>query len=301
MKVIIIKTILFIILPITTSYCVNQTNYEMLLEVKHRIEATMQDGTDKNYYGVTFSSNGCNFEILVNDVPVYRFFGEGGVTSFYPINPWILSSGEQRIKVRLYPVQGFEEKGILAETPLHLVVKYLPDPAMDLDEAISVIADFIPCVEIGTPYFEYETTFQADVPYHAKGWADCRDLTNRPNLKDEVIRRSGEIGDIIIKHDFAKLADIMAYKFGKLGATLYLSDEVIISQLEDMFEEMKEFTAVSPMSDYELRMYGDSKLAILEDTKEHKLGFNLDSPNSFWYQLFFLGIQEGQNHLEVMH
>ncbi len=104
----------------------------------------MQDGAPKNYYGVTFSSNGCNFEILVNDVPVYRFFKEGGVTSFYPINPWILSSGEQRLKVRLYPVKGFEDKGILSSEPLNVVVKYLPDPAVDLNEATVVIADFIP-------------------------------------------------------------------------------------------------------------------------------------------------------------
>ena len=285
----------------TTSCKAQKNNYDMLTSVKHRIEATMQNGAPKNYYGVTFSSNGCNFEILVNDVPVYRFFKEGGATSFYPINPWILSSGEQRIKVRLYPVKGFEDKGILSSEPLNVVVKYLPNPAVDLNEATVVIADFIPPVEPGTPYFEYETTFHAEVPYRAEGWANGMDLTARPEIKAEVIRKCEEIGNTIIRHDFSKLADMLAYKFGKMGATLYLSDEAIITQLEDMFEKMKEFTAVAPMSDYKLRMYGDGKLAILEDTNEHRLGFSLDSPDSFWYQLFYFGIRDGQNKIEIMH
>lgn len=45
------------------------------------------------------------------------------------------------------------------------------------------LANFIPAVPVGPPYFEYETTFDAEVPYELQGRGDCEDLCNDPNLK----------------------------------------------------------------------------------------------------------------------
>lgn len=278
-----------------------QNRYDMLKTIKHSIEATMPEEAKRNYYGITFASNGCNFEILVNDIPVYRFFDKGGATAFYPINPCITSSGEQRIKIRIYPITGFEDKGIMSEKPLHLVVKYLTDPSANMNEAIEVISDFIPKVKIGISFFEYETTFYAEVPYRADSLTNFSNLENTPEFKEKLIRKYNEISSTIITQNFQKLSNILAYKFGKLGATLYLSDEATVSQLEEMFEEMKEFTAVSPMSDFDLKIYGYGKLAILENPKEHELGFEIISTEYSWHQLFLLGIREGQEELEVIN
>lgn len=44
---------------------------------KKELHYTMNESAPKNYYLLTMSSNGCNFRILVNDIPVYGFWDEG--------------------------------------------------------------------------------------------------------------------------------------------------------------------------------------------------------------------------------
>lgn len=269
-------------------------------EIKHQLESTLKEGVDKNYYAISFASNGCNFEVLVNDVPVYRYFKEGGATGSYPINSWILKSGEQKIKVKLYPVRGHEEKGINAEYPLGLTVKYKSDPGQGLYDYVDLLSDFIPRIEPGTPYFEYETVFHAEVPYEMPGWTDCKDLRNMPDLKTEVIRKYRQIGEVIIRKDFDKLGDMLAAKFAEIGVSMYMTDEAVEEEMTEMFEEMEEYTGIVPMESYQVRICGDGRLVVLEDPEKKSLGFKIENEEYTWPQLLILGIREGRQELEVV-
>ena len=57
---------------------------------KKELHYTMNESAPKNYYLLTMSSNGCNFRILVNDIPVYGFWDEGTYSGSYPINHLLL-------------------------------------------------------------------------------------------------------------------------------------------------------------------------------------------------------------------
>jgi len=94
-----------------------------------KIESTVNEKADKNLYVLAIASNGCNFEILINNALHTRHFEESGLTGLIPINPFILKSGKQTITVKIYPVRRHEEKGIKFASPLSLTLKYKSDPS----------------------------------------------------------------------------------------------------------------------------------------------------------------------------
>lgn len=90
---------------------------------KKELHYTMNESAPKNYYLLTMSSNGCNFRILMNDIPVYGFWDEGAYSGSYPINHFIMKSGTQKLKVELYPAYTHEDLGINSEEPLYIEIK----------------------------------------------------------------------------------------------------------------------------------------------------------------------------------
>lgn len=124
----------------------------------------MNESAPKNHYLLTMSSNGCNCRILVNDIPVYGFWNEGACSGSYPINHFIQKSGTQKLKVELYPAYTHEDLGINSEEPLYIEVKKRLD-GQTLDDYVAVLTNPIPKVRKGIPYYEYECSFEAEVPY----------------------------------------------------------------------------------------------------------------------------------------
>jgi len=280
--------------------CAQNVNFEKMEEIKKEMGKTFNPNVNKNYYALSLSSNGCNFEILVNDVPVHRYFEMGGVTGMYPINPWILKSGEQRIKVKLYPVKGHEDKGVNGERPLLLTLKYIESPEHGLHDFIELLSDFIPQIEPGIPYFEYETTFYAQVPYELEEVENCIDLRDIPDIKERMIRKYTEYGDMIINNDFQQLSDVLARKNARVSFSLYSTTAGMAGEMDEMFEKMKKYDRISPMDNYIVRFYGDGRLAILENPEDMELGFKMQAAGYRWYQVFFLGIRKGSTELEVI-
>ncbi len=61
----------------------------------------------KPEYRLQISSMNCSWDIQVNQMPVNNYFGtRGGVSTDYPLNMNILSSGKQQLKVKVYPPKG---------------------------------------------------------------------------------------------------------------------------------------------------------------------------------------------------
>ena len=280
--------------------CAQNVNFEKMEEIRKEMEKTFNPNVNKNYYALSLSSNGCNFEILVNDVPVYRYFEMGGATGMYPLNSKILKSGEQRIKVKLYPVKGHEEKGINGEKPLLLTLKYIEDPKHGLHDFIELLSDFIPRIEPGIPYFEYETTFGAQVPYDLEEVENCIDLRDIPDIKELMIRKYTEYGNMIINNDFQQLSDVLAYKNARISFSLYSTTAGMAAEMDEMFEKMKKYDRISSMDNYVVRFYGDGRFAILENPEDMEQGFKVENDDYEWCQLFFLGLRNGSTELEVI-
>lgn len=283
-----------------------QTTVEIgpgLSEVWQRLEQTLRPDVPCNYYAVSFMSNGCNFEIWVNDLKVAEYFDSGGFSGMAPINSYLLKSGQQRIKVRLFPVKGHEEKGILSAEPLWIELRCKPDPSGDLDTYKTFLANFIPAVPVGQPYFEYETTFDAEVPYELQGWGDCEDLRNDPDLKAAVIARMTELGNLLLERNFRMYSDLEAVSLAETSFSFYLPYEETEQEMHQLYESVAEgkYTRLKPMEECTLVFYADGRLVSLEYPQIKGYGLILEKGDKEGFRLpLLLGRRKGNDRLEII-
>lgn len=263
---------------------------------------SMDESAPKNFYALSFSSNGCNFRILVNDVLVIDFFDTGGGTGMTPINSSILKSGIQRLKIELYPVKGHEEKGINSIRPLDIFVK-CKDNELSFADYETILTNPLNNIEIplGIPYFEYECTFEAEVPYVLQGWSNCKDLRDEPNLEEQVIEKLNELKILFENKDYDRLTDIMLYKQNSASYSIYRSVDEGKEQLLEMFDKMKvRYDEIAEFKDYKITFMGDGKLVYVENIFDRDPALRLVKDKRRWPIQILLGKREGSDELEVI-
>ncbi len=262
---------------------------------------TMNDSLPKNYYQLTMSSNGCNFRVLVNDVPVFGYWETGAYTGSYPINHFILKSGTQKLKVELYPVYQYEDLGINSEEPLYLEIEKRLD-GQDLDDDVAVLTNPIPKVQKGIPYYEYECTFEAEVPYEITELDDLVDLTKEPDIEKQAVAKYNEIKDLYEKKKYSAFYDEFSLKHQRIDITNYYTKEASRKEEEENINEMKKkFKKVAPIENYEIKFYGNNKLIMLWSKEDCTYAFRLDDGgDDMWALSFYLGKRKGSDKLEIV-
>lgn len=263
---------------------------------------TMNDSLPKNCYQLTMSSNGCNFRVLVNDVPVFGYWESGGYTGSYPINNFILKSGTQRLKVQLYPAFKHEDLGINSEEPLYLEIKKQLD-GQDLDDDVAVLTNPIPKVQKGIPYYEYECTFEAEVPYEITELEDLADLTKEPDIEKQAVAKYNEMKSLYEKGQYNKFQEQFKLRDKRIEISHYFNEEQNKQMVDDDMKQMKEdFKKVAPIENYNLKFYGNNKLILLEDSVDFDYLFRLEDKgnNTIWPIPFYLGKRKGSDKLEIV-
>lgn len=281
------------------SSCANTQKQEN--EVTTKLHYTMNEGLPKNYYLLTMSSNGCNFRVLVNDVPVFGYWDTGAYTGSNPINHFILKSGTQKLKVELYPVYQYEDLGINSEEPLYLEIKKGLNE-QDLDDYVAVLTNPIPKVEKGIPYYEYECTFDAEVPYEITELDDLVDLTKEPNIEEQVVAKYNELKELYENRKYLDFQSKFSLKYQRIDITNYITKEESSKESEDNLEQMKKkFKKVAPIENYELKFYANNKLAMLLSKEDCTYAFRLDDGgDDMWALPFYLGKRKGSDKLEFV-
>ena len=169
-------------------------------------------------YRAIYFIGGCNFELLINGFPVMRYYGEGdgAMNASLPINTAILNKGEQRWKIRVFPVHDISEtdgkaisisrptidtgarvemsiegvrftKGEGVQKITGKVVNFEAPLKKDERTGNNVFAD------AGKPYVEYSGTFYAEVPYELEGWQNSVDLSKEdPKLLEAELLKEYE-------------------------------------------------------------------------------------------------------------
>ena len=173
---------------------------------KKELHYTMNESAPKNYYLLTMSSNGCNFRILINDIPIWDFWDEGAYSGSYPINHFIMKSGTQKLKVELYPAYTHEDLGINSEEPLYIEIKKRLD-SQTLDDYVAVLTNPIPKVKKGIPYYEYECTFDAEVPYNISILDECIRLDSISNIEEMAVQKYNELKSMYERIDFSSFKE----------------------------------------------------------------------------------------------
>ncbi|QCE43135.1 hypothetical protein [Psychroserpens sp. NJDZ02] len=237
---------------------------------------------DKPSYHASINTSACSFEFLVNDMPVLSYYNKGGIATSVPINPQILKSGIQTFTIKLYPGYYKENKQLIQADSLTKDTKFNlsfshkdwsnlgEESKIDFEFSLphtiteSGIKEF---KLAGSPYFEYEGTFNADVPYSLKGWKESVDLTqeNQEDLEIEVVNAYMELRN---KFQDKNIKDIIVFNKVKLIERL---QSIYSSEKNDVLEVIDDYSEnfdnslfhLKPIENYKLYFFGDGKTVCL--------------------------------------
>ena len=251
--------------------------------VKHREQSI-------NYQAVVYIG-GCNYELLINDMPIDNYFGpaNGAKSGSNPINSEILKSGMQTWKIRVYPEHTREIiKGKIAMIPKTSIskgarvelsiegVRYLENgnieklgKVLDFEGATTIDPDTEEKVfaDAGKPYIEYSGTFMAEVPYELTGWSKSQDLSKEDSdkIKEEVIQAYKEASEIIKNKDLISWEEKIIKRDIEVAQALFFnkSESAKIAKFHEETFAIESFEMV-PLDNIKVVYYGNGKIVGLE-------------------------------------
>ncbi len=286
----------------------NQINNQQL--DMQNLDSLLKNYITKPVYYAEFGNRGCFFEIWINGVLMYKHTKRGTIgKTAVTINPWILMSGKQKLKIRLYPY--LDEKVIKEENPFRLEIGYN-------DFAIASSADqqrpwnvayTLPEIKIpeeGLPHFELEVDFEANVPYQIKGWRDCIDLREIPDIEKKVVEEYEYVRQLMINRKLDQLKEYFAYRNNELSVSLYESKEDCERNWESYCNDISliSIEGFQPIEDYEVIFSENGCSVTLRSIKRRGFPSALlwleqdrEIPDAYNYTYFdlTLGIKKGTN------
>ena len=285
-----------------------------------------------NYHADIFIG-GCNYEVLINDFLVDSYYGSGNgaMNTSIPINTAILHKGEQRWKIRVYPVHDKKEiNGKITSVSRPLIqdgarveisiegIRFKENG--DIEKQFGKVVDFEAPLkkdektgknvfaDADKPYIEYSGAFQADVPYQLEGWTNSENLTKIDSniLKQKILKeyqkfhrwlQYRDLEEIALSKLNAEAEDAQAFFYDK-----NTNDEYISSFIKMWGQKGLE---MQPIENYKVCIYGDGKIATLIDTIDggsplwgnYEVEKNKYKHNTY---LLYFHIPKGKKELEVI-
>ena len=289
-----------ILIPVSEKYKdITANNFvdRMLAEVKHY---------DKEpRYFIRPVQNNCVYEILVNDILMYKDYSLEVLATPIEINSGILRSGEQTVTVRMYPVGDLLKDNydiddtvttLLDNTSMKIeVVKYdAYNVSHRLNDEKTVLTDYSPTKEgtkkfigSGLPYYEYTFSFNADVPYENEGWLNGEDLTkfDKDELENSVVKFYENLTELYKENDINNLIRL-DYSQTLRGLKSYYRCEKYVKEFWEEYDIPEDFENKNyqPVKNYNLEFYGSNKIATLRYPVTNPIDKRLRGKSAFWFK-----------------
>ncbi|MBE0393897.1 hypothetical protein [Flavobacterium sp. PL002] len=216
------------------------------------------------YYLVDFNASICNFEIYINDLPAYVHSVGGIIASHYPINHFILESGEQKIKFKIFPLKG--ETTLKNDTFLKLKVHAYDAYTDNYENLIEVFNFETPDLSNPQlPLIEVEAEFTAQIPYKIMGWKNSEIIDGIDAVKIDLISFYKRIYEIAKSQNVSDLYSVLKTRFNEIDISMYTDNEDNIEGLSNMFSSindggfiLKDFPELT-----KIEMYGGNRIVNL--------------------------------------
>ncbi|WP_316804294.1 hypothetical protein [Pedobacter nototheniae] len=239
---------------------------------------------DEPLYYIYVNHEQCFFQVLINDIPVFRYFEDGGIMSPIILNNYISHSGKQTITYRLYPqTKRTYGKGFNILTPytkfdVKLYVRNNADTANSFDKQKLLLthhaatkADGKSFIGDGKDYYESSFIFEAKVPYELKSLDDSKDL--RKIDQKELLKKTEmayqyfwDILNKMKKDDYFRLG--FASNISQINSE-YLDEDLIKNGMNDELLDFNEPSfKLETLGNYSMKLYGDGKIVCLEQISE---------------------------------
>ncbi|WP_239457907.1 hypothetical protein [Flavobacterium nitrogenifigens] len=225
--------------------------------IKKEILDNKKTYTAKPYYTVKLQIQACDFELLLNDIPVFSYSVKSGMTNEIPLNCYILKSGEQNLKIKLTPI--INQLNLSEQVDLSLDLgynniigesslgQYIQSAKFQLPQEIK---------DEKLPYFEMEIPFIAEVPWDYSSILDnAQDLSKQSNLLKQTVNK---FYHILETKDSKKYFELMKGSLKIQSDVEYMSREETKKLLNDL--NLSQIKKLYPMDDYEIKFYTNNKL-----------------------------------------
>lgn len=190
------------------------------------------------YYLVDFNSSICNFEIYINDMPAFIHNEGGSIASHYPINHFILESGQQNIKLKVLPLKG--ETDLREDASLEIKVHFYDSSTNNYDALTEVFKFETPDLsKPKLPIVELEGKFIAEVPYKIRGWKESLVLKDVEAIKDSAVSFYNQIHQYMKLEDVDNLSRLMKTRFNEMDTSMYIRGSDNKKELSDLFKNIK--------------------------------------------------------------
>lgn len=298
--------VLIIILFWTVSCSQDNKNYQKIM--KEIINSVPNPPGKQPVYDAIIDSRNCNWEVFVNDVSSRFSGGVGSVHSYLSLNKRILSSGKQKIRIRIFPLEGKTQLGEKATFKIR--GKYYSNKR-DMKQFDSFLAFELPYEETkNLSYFEKTFEFDADVPYHLKGWTASKDLTTVPNLEEKVLAKLEGLKEMIKTKNDSLFLKSTKQRWIEYFTSFYGTKEEIEANLQGglskNFEGMYDIQFL-PIKNYQLVLQGNNRIVELKmEVKDTSCsGILIIGKNKNDYRVedcypFYFHIPQDSNELEVI-
>jgi hypothetical protein len=222
----------------------------------------------KPVYSVQISKQGCRV-IIEGYADDYRFVENGGESMMIPFNIMITKSGEQKVKIKIYPKEG--DFFITKYAHVQATVYNAPDKDSSLSSYKAIATFNLPqgLDPQKLPYYEGVVIFNAEVPFdYSKDLDEAKDLTKIENIKDLVKKKYIEIQNIAKSNDEEKYIRESLFDFGKVSNTTYQT----LNELKYVYRNGSPLITPSPraldkeflpLDDCELQFYAAGKVVAL--------------------------------------
>ena len=280
------KHIIFTLLVLTAFQSCSQptpVNQNPNITANNLVEEIAKQVSHYNYepiYEVYFEFGYCYIELYINDILAYKNYGEGGGSSSFTINPYLLNFSNQTIKLRMYAREEFGE--FLNNSAVKLGIgSYDNQNKFSIEKQQSNLFIYqTPEDEngffkyAGKEYFEQTVTFTLpEVPYKIEGWKDSQDLRNfdKKLLEQKVLQAYQMIQKSFKERDLDKIAQFSYNKMKDQAIAQYFDEE----EVQEGWEELISIAGADnlefyPLENYELVFYGEGRLVGLKSKKKDK-------------------------------
>ena len=279
------KAILTLFLLLSLQSCSQKTmiTQNPNITANNLVEEIAKQVSHYNYepiYEVYFEFGYCYIELYINDILAYKNYGEGGGSSSFTINPYLLNFSNQTIKLRMYAREEFGE--FLNNSAVKLGIgSYDNQNKFSIEKRQSNLFIYqTPEDEngffkyAGKEYFEQTVTFTLpEVPYKIEGWKDSQDLRNfdKKLLEQKVLQAYQMIQKSFKERDLDKIAQFSYNKMKDQAIAQYFDEE----EMQEGWEELISIAGADnleffPLENYELVFYGEGRLVGLKSKKKDK-------------------------------
>lgn len=231
------------------------------------------------FYLAELQVRNCQAELLINDIPCFDHYKEGGMAVDWPINSYILNSGRQFFTIKANCFENEERISKHASIDLKITVR----DAFDFSVPKQVVKQQIPISfeEKDTQMYTTGDFFEAEIPYILEGWKNSFSFSDYANgnnpIKDGILKELEDYYEnfhqIIKNRETDKYNTLNNQRFEEITTAFYLNEEEKEARKKTILNSSRQDVQKIDFSQYSLHFYGDKNQVIGMKINDQPCGF----------------------------